>query len=134
VLTSLSRPFRPIELRADTLEFFQLARLADDLKSQDEYARTGVAAITLARDEHVTLVLVSLRKGAEMREHRAPSAAAVVLLSGRVSFHAGGDAAQTELGPGSMAAFAADLPHAVEALEDAAYLLMIGGRHRHAVS
>lgn len=134
MLTSLSRPFRPIELGAGTLEFFQLARLADDLKSQDEYARTGVAAITLARDEHITLVLVTLRRGAEMREHRAPSAATVVLLSGRVSFHAGGNAAQTELEPGSMAAFAADLPHAVEALDDAAYLLMIGGRHRHAAS
>ena len=131
---SLTRPFRPIELDAGMLEFFQLPGLARDLKSEDEYARSGVAALTLARDDLVTLVLVALRKGSVMREHRAPSAATVVLLSGRVKFTGDGSAAPTELAPCDLAAFAADVPHAVEALEDAAYLLMIGGRHRRAGS
>lgn len=131
MLTHLSRPFRPIELGGGKLEFFELPRLAADLQKEDEYVRSGVAAITLARDEHVMLVLAALRKGATMREHRAPSAAAVVLLSGRVRFLAG---ETTELGSGSMAAFSADVPHAVEALEDSAYLLLIGGRDRHSSS
>src|SRR5512145_1943300 len=84
MLADLSRPFRPIELSAGALAFFQLPRLAEDLKSQDEFERSGVSAVTLARDDHVTLVLVALRKGSVMREHRAPSAATVILLSGRV--------------------------------------------------
>lgn len=130
----LSRPFRPIELNAETLEFFQLPALSGDLKSQDEYERSGVSAITLARDDHVTLVLVALRKGSVMREHRAPSAAMVLLLSGRVRFVAGSDGAWTDLEPGSLAAFSAEVPHAVEALEDAAYLVIIGGRERRSTA
>ena len=126
----LSRPFRPIELSAKALAFFQTSTLSTDLKNSHEYERSGVSAITLTRDEHVTLVLVALRKGSVMREHRAPSAAMVLLLSGRAKFVAGGDGAATDLEPGSLAAFAADVPHAVEAVEDAAYLVIIGGRDR----
>jgi len=127
--TRLARPFRPIELGPETLEFFPLPALAEGLTGEDEYARSGVSAITLARDEHVTLVLVALRKGALMRPHRAPSAASVLLLSGRVKF-LGGDGAGTDLEPGFLAAFSGDVPHAVEAQEDAAYLVVIGGRRR----
>ena len=130
MLTDFSRPFRPIELSARTLAFFQLPRLTEDLKSQGEFERAGVSAVTLARDDHVTLVLVALRKGSVMHEHRAPSAATVVLLSGRVRFVAGNDGARSDLEPLCLAAFSADVPHAIEALEDAAYLVIIGGRER----
>ncbi|RIL08192.1 MAG: hypothetical protein DCC71_00115 [Proteobacteria bacterium] len=129
MLTEFSRPFRPIELSPETLAFFSLPALAEGLKREDEYLRSGVSAITLARDEHVTLVLVALRKGAVMREHRAPSAASVVVLSGRVDF-TGGDGASATLEPGSLACFSADVAHAVEAREDAVYLVNIGGRSR----
>jgi quercetin dioxygenase-like cupin family protein len=129
VQIEFSRPFRPIELGAETLAFFSLPALAADLANEDEYARAGVSAITLARDEHVTLVLVALRAGAVMREHRAPSAATVVVLSGCVEF-TGGDAGSATLQPRSAASFSADVAHAVEAREDAAYLVIIGGRNR----
>jgi quercetin dioxygenase-like cupin family protein len=126
----LTRPFRPVELEAGALSFFELPELAADLRREEEYGRSGVAALTLARDEHATLVLVALRRGARMREHRAPSAATVVVLSGRIAFLVEREAARTELGAGALAAFAADLPHAVEAVEDAVYLVTIGGRPR----
>lgn len=132
MITRLERPFRPHELPPGTLSFFALPRLAADLRAADEYAQAGVAAVTLARDEHATLVLVALRGGAAMREHRAPSAGTVVVLTGRVAFLADREPRRTELGPGELAAFAADVPHAVEALEDAAYLVTIGGRSRDA--
>jgi len=130
VIQKLSRPFRPIEVTAGTLASFQLQDLAAELRAEEEYRRVGVSAVTLTRDEHLTLVLVALRNGDTMREHRAPSAGAVVLLSGRVRFVAGNDAECAELTPGSLAAFAAELPHAVEALEDSVYLVAIGGRTR----
>ena len=123
-------PFRPIELGAGTLAFFRLPALSADLRDQDEYRRSGVAAVTLARDVHVTSVLVALRKGSVMREHRAPSASMVTMLSGRAQFVAGGDGARTDLEPGSMAVFSADVPHSIEALEDSTYLVTIGGRPR----
>ncbi|MCC6642573.1 MAG: cupin domain-containing protein [Deltaproteobacteria bacterium] len=126
---AISRPFRPIELTQEALAFFSLPTLAEDLRRDAEYEHSGVSAITLTRDDSVTLVLVALRKGASMRRHRAPSAATVVLLSGRVKFVAG-DGAETALDPGSLAAFSPDVLHAVEALEDAVYVVIIGGRTR----
>jgi quercetin dioxygenase-like cupin family protein len=125
----VTRPFRPIELSAETLAFFSLSDLAKDLAGEDEYGRSGVSSVTLTRDGHVTAVLVALRKGSTMREHRAPSAAIVVLLSGSASFVAV-DGTKTALKPGSLAAFSADVPHAIEASEDAAFLVIIGGRER----
>jgi quercetin dioxygenase-like cupin family protein len=125
----LTRPFRPIELSAETLAFFELLDLARDLTGEDEYRRSGVSSVTLTRDGHVTAVLIALRKGSAMREHRAPSAAMVVMLSGSARFVAvNGDT--TALRPGSLAAFSADVPHAIEASDDAAFLVIIGGRER----
>ena len=129
---SLSRPFRPIELTEGTLDFFRLLKFAEEMKTEDEYRRSGLSGVTLARDEHLTLVLVALRKGERMREHRAPVGAAVVLLSGRASFVSGSDESRTELEPSSLAVFAPEVSHAVEALEDAVYLVIIGGRDRAA--
>ena len=130
ILSTVSRPFLPVELTAGILRFFQLDGLAQDLTTEEGYRASGVASVTLARDEHVTLVLVALRAGGIMREHRAPSAATVVLLSGRARFVSGMDAQQTEMEPGTLAAFSADVPHSVEAVEDATYLVIIGGRVR----
>jgi quercetin dioxygenase-like cupin family protein len=130
--TRVSRPFRPVELKAGTLDFFRLREFAEELRTQDEYRRSGVSGVTLARDEHLTVVLVALRKGEKMREHRAPSGAAVLLLSGRASFVSGSDGSRTELEPSSLAVFAPEVSHAVEAVEDAVYLVIIGGRDRAA--
>ncbi len=121
---------RPIPLPAGTLESFPLADMGRELETHDEYHRSGVAGVTLVRDEQLTLMLVALRKGAVMREHRAPSAGSVVLLSGAVDFLAGEDGPEIELMAGSLAVFSADLAHAVRAREDARYLVVIGGRSR----
>jgi len=133
-IAELTRPFRPVDLSDGTLACFDLPALARALRGEEEYARTGVAAVTLARDEHETLVLVALHGGDAMREHRAPSAGSVVVLAGRIVFTRtdGAQPARTELGPGGLATFAADVPHAVEAIDDATYLVAIGGRTRPA--
>lgn len=134
MIERLSRPFRPVELGANARHVFQLRALGEDLRGAREYAASGIAAVTLARDDHLTLVLVALRSGEVMREHRAPSAGTALLLSGRAVFVAAGGEQRTLLEPGSLAAFSADLPHAVEAEEDALYLVTIGGRKRPAAA
>lgn len=73
---------------------------------------------------------MALRAGSVMREHRAPSAGTALFLSGRGHFVSGRGGERSPLGPGALAAFSADLPHAVEAEEDALYLVTIGGRAR----
>lgn len=132
MIQSLSRPFRPVELGSQAVHFFGLYALGEDLREEGEYRRNGIAAVTLARDSHMTLLLVALRSGAAMREHRAPSAGTAVFLSGRGRFVVGSGPAEerTLLEPGTVVAFSADVPHAVEGEEDSLYLVTIGGRDR----
>jgi quercetin dioxygenase-like cupin family protein len=130
MIEQLSRPFRPVEVERDSLAFFQLARLGEDLRREAEYQESGLGSITLAREKPVTLVLVALRKGAVMRDHQVPSDGALVLLAGRVSFAAETATSPQELSPGALALFAAGLIHSVEALADALCLVIIGGRER----
>jgi quercetin dioxygenase-like cupin family protein/hemerythrin-like domain-containing protein len=129
-MTTASHPHRPLEPDAGTLEFFALRELAEELRGQEGYSRTGVAGHTLVRSDDLTLVLVALRAGAAMREHRAPAPATLVLLSGRARFVAEEGPERRELVPGSLVVFAADVPHAVEAREDTTFVLVIGGRER----
>jgi quercetin dioxygenase-like cupin family protein len=130
MLNRLSRPFRPIDLDAETLAFFQLTTLGEDLRRECEYDESGVCSIAIARDEHVTLVLSALRQGEKVAEHRLPSAGTLVVLEGRITFLAREAAAPEELGPGAMAVFSADVCHGIEAREDALFLVIIGGRQR----
>lgn len=136
MIRELARPFRPVEPGPGTLAGFDVPALAEALRKEEEYAKHGVAALTLFRDAHLTTVMVALRAGSEMKEHRAPSAGSVVLLSGRVTFVDAreGEAAEPEtvLTPGCVAIFSEGLPHAVRGLEDALYVIHIGGRKRPA--
>ena len=69
-----------------------------------------------------------------MREHRLPSDGTLVVLSGRVQFLSDAQDVREELSAGAMAVFAPELCHAVEAIEDSTFLVIIGGRERPEVS
>jgi len=127
-MSPLARPFRPVDLTETDLESFDLHVLAEQLKTETQFKEEGKAGITLARDAHVSVVLEALRKGSEMREHRAPSSALVTLLSGRATFVSQPGSKRTEMIPGTLVAFSADLDHTLAAEEDRVFLLVIGGR------
>ena len=127
-MSSLARPFRPVDLTATALGSFDLNALTEQLMLEPQYKEEGKAGITLARDAHVSVVLEVLRKGSELREHRAPASALVTLLSGRMTFVSERGSKRAEMVPGTLVAFAADLDHALIAAEDSACLIVIGGR------
>lgn len=127
-MSPLTRPFRPVDLTATDLESFDLNVLAEQLTMETQYKEEGKAGITLARDAQVSVVLEALRKGSELREHRAPASALVTLLSGRATFVSEPGSRRTEMVPGTLVAFSADLDHALFADEDSVCLLVIGGR------
>jgi len=127
-MSPLERPFRPADLTATALESFDLNGLTAQLVLEPQYKEEGKAGITLARDAHIAVVLEALRKGSELREHRAPASALVTLLSGKATFVSEAGAKRAELVPGTLIAFAADLDHALIADEDSACLIVIGGR------
>lgn len=127
-MSPLTRPFRPVDLTATALEAFDLNGLAEQLTMESQFEEEGKAGVTLARDAHVAVVLEALRKGSELREHRAPASALVTLLSGRATFVSEPGAKRTEMVPGTLVAFSAALDHALIADEDSVCLLVIGGR------
>lgn len=127
-MSSVERPFRPVDPSATTLTSFDLHALAAQLVQDPQYEKDGRAGIALARDAHVSVVLEALRRGSELREHRAPTSAMATLISGRASFVSEGGATRTPMMPGTLVVFAAGLDHTVVAEEDSALLIVIGGR------
>lgn len=127
-MNPLERPFRPADLTETPVRSFDLHALAAQLVREPQYEAEGKAGLTLIRDAQVVLLLEALRKGSELREHRAPASAMVTLLSGRATFVSEAGAQRTELTPGTAVAFAAGLDHALLADEDSACLIVIGGR------
>ena len=69
------------------------------------------------------LVVTILRKGALVREHRAPGAAVVHVISGGMVLRIGDRS--LELGPGDVVTMEPGLTHAGEALSDTAFLLTL---------
>ncbi len=123
----LSRPFRPVDMTATALESFDLRGLTEQLKLEPQYKEEGRAGVTLVRDAHVTVVLEALRKGSELREHRAPASGLVTLLSGSATFISEPGPKRTEMVPGTLVAFSAELKHALVSDEDSVCLIVIGG-------
>lgn len=99
--------------------------LADEIAN---YRPTGGAAgrraETLVKDERLRVVLVTMRSGAALQTHTAPGPITIHVLRGRMTVSVAGE--QRTLGQGALLAIAAGAPHAVEAVEDGAFLLTIG--------
>ena len=85
----------------------------------------GHFALTLAKQGGLRVVLLALRRGAQMPRHHAASAISVQVLFGRLGFGVLGS--ERELGPGRMLVVAPDLPHDLFAYDDTILLLTLGG-------
>lgn len=84
---------------------------------------SGRRAETLVKSDRLRVVLVTMRRGAELREHDAPGPITIQALRGRFAVAVGSE--RRELPAGSVIALAADARHAVRALDDGAFLLTI---------
>jgi quercetin dioxygenase-like cupin family protein len=63
---------------------FDLAREVAELRSQPQYQSTGQAARTLVKRQELRIVLIVLRKDAEMKEHRTNHPVSIQALVGRM--------------------------------------------------
>ncbi|MDH3603983.1 MAG: hypothetical protein OEU26_30625 [Candidatus Tectomicrobia bacterium] len=106
------RPFRPTELTASTVQSFALPEMANQLMTEDAFQTDGRNALTLARGNDLTVVLMVLKAQSELHEHHAPGPITVTTLSGRLAFSTATRSEPLELRTG----------------EDSAFLLVIGGR------
>ncbi len=122
------RPFRPTEITDSTVASFPLLNMANQLMKEDVLEKTGRNSLSLARGDDLTVVLIVLRDQAVLHEHVAPGPITVTALSGHLEFSTATESEPLMLRTGEAAVCAAHLPHSVKALEDSAFLLVIGGR------
>lgn len=110
----LSRPVIELDLSAEIAE----VRAGEAFESSDH------AAKTLVKEPGLDVVLLVLKGGGEVREHRAHVPILVQGLEGSVRVWVAGE--PRHLAPGRLLAIDAELPHRLVAESDAAVLLTLG--------
>jgi quercetin dioxygenase-like cupin family protein len=84
---------------------------------------SGRNARTLVKYDDLRVVVMALKAGAHIPEHKAKGRISVQVLSGHIRLNASGRA--FDLRPGSLVALDERAPHDLEALEESAVLLTI---------
>lgn len=125
---AFERPFRPVALRDTMLTSFPVQEMAQQLMTEEAFQTSGRNALTLIRDKQLTVVLTVLKAGAMLQEHQAPAPVTLLPLFGHIVLLADEGRTSTELSPGTTGAFAAHLEHRVEAMQDSAFLIVMGGQ------
>lgn len=120
---SQARSPRPDRPEAGPFVHSRLHEEVERLKTEPTWHDGDRNSITLTRRSGLTLVLTVLRAGAVLREHRAPTAATLHVISGRLIVRVGDRL--LELGPGEVVTMEPRLTHAAEARSDTALLLTL---------
>ncbi|MGA7986936.1 MAG: cupin domain-containing protein [Candidatus Dormiibacterota bacterium] len=112
---------------ADSLVEVDLAAELTALRAGDSYHTADHTAKTIAKQPGVRVVLIALKPGGHMHEHKADSAITVQGIDGHVAFTV--DDRTIELSPGRLLTVAAGMPHHLTGIDESAVLLTIGGAH-----
>lgn len=110
----LSQPIIELDVHAELAE----------VRRGAAYQESDHAAKTLVKEAGLDLVLIALKAGGQVREHRARVPILVQAIEGEVGFWV--DEREFDLRPGRLVAVDADLPHRLEARTEAAVLLTLG--------
>ncbi|GEL73229.1 cupin domain-containing protein [Myxococcus virescens] len=103
---------------------FDLAAIEREMRREDVYLREGHTARTLVREPDLRIVLIAMKAGARMAEHRASETVSVHALSGHVRLRL--PEKTVELPFGRLLVLEKGLRHDVEAIEESAFLLTLG--------
>ena len=95
------------------------------LKSESAWAGTDRHGASLVKGDGINVALMMLKKGAKLQEHHTRAPITIQVIEGRVNLIAGG---KTQLvTAGMIAALDRAIDHSVEALEESALVLTVGG-------
>ncbi len=108
---------------------FDLAAEVTQLHGETTW-KTGQNARTLVKYDDVRVVLMALQAETRIAEHKAEGRITVHMLSGHIRLSASGRL--FNLRPGNLLALDQGVPHAIEALEESAFLLTIAWPGRDA--
>jgi len=98
-----------------------------EMKAGEYWTNSHRGAKTLLKNDALRVVLVALATGLRVDEHRAEGAITVSVAEGSVRFTANGEG--TVLAAGALLTLAGGIPHAVEALEESAFVVTILQSH-----
>ncbi len=121
---------RPPQRMASPVLAFDLAHEVAQLREQTAWRQGDRNAKTLVKEADFRVVLIALRAGARMEEHRAAGRISVQTLVGHLRLHTAGT--NVDLPVGRLVSLERDVPHDVEALEESAFLLTIAWQGEHA--
>jgi quercetin dioxygenase-like cupin family protein len=105
-----------------------LASLVDELLATPEVQREGKTGRTLAKSQHLTVVLTVMRAGERVREQTIPAPTIVVAIRGDLSFDRAGEASHVSAQSESVLLMGPGVPHEIVAHTDSAFLLVLGTR------
>lgn len=102
---------------------FDLVDEIDALQHEDGWRHTGHSAKTLVKHHDFRIVLIAMKKGTRLEEHKTAGAISIQPIHGHLQLRVG---TQTlEVAAGSLLALDRGLSHDVEALEDSAFVLCV---------
>ncbi|MGA7869632.1 MAG: hypothetical protein WCA22_01910 [Candidatus Binatus sp.] len=95
------------------------------LKREPAWAGNDRHGSSLVKGDGINVALMMLKKGARLQEHHTRAPITVQVIEGRINFVTKG---RTQLlTPGMIAALDRAIEHSVEALEESAIVLTVGG-------
>ena len=103
---------------------FDLAALLVQIKDEDPWQQGRRNAMTLHKGPGLQVVLIAMHANTTIPSHRADGPISVQALEGRLTFRT--EAHAVPLSPGQLLTLHAGMPHAVEAIEESAFLLTMG--------
>jgi len=98
-----------------------------EIKAGEQWRTNRRGAKTLVKNDQLRIVLVALSRGMRLDEHKAEGAITVSVAQGKIRFTANGK--DSVLAAGALLALAGGIPHAVEALEDTAFVVTVAQPH-----
>jgi quercetin dioxygenase-like cupin family protein len=113
------QPLRPAAGGMLTVKF---ADEIERLKNSAEWKSGDRHAISLVKNDALNVLLMVLKKGTHLHEHRTKGPITVQLVSGSIRFSVGPD--QCIISAGEMVALDRGIPHSLEALEESALILV----------
>jgi quercetin dioxygenase-like cupin family protein len=102
---------------------FNLSTEVAQLHQEDAWLRTGHNSKTLVKQPDFRIVLIALKKGGRVEEHKADARISIHTLSGHVKLQLPDEI--VDLPAGHLLALDRALEHDLEAIEESAILLTI---------
>jgi len=118
---------------AEPLLQIDLERELQQLRQEDSWQReTGRSSKTLAKYPDLRIVLILMKGGTRMRQHRAEGRVSIQLLEGQICIHLADR--KVNMSAGHLLVLDCGVLHDVETLEESALLLTISWRREKSAS